>query len=452
MSKAKLPERMQRRFRGLCLEVYGELREAEAAGELPDVDTVFNSVGVGWLYPGWVTNLDNWARDSTTLLLLCGVLRETLSMIIRGDIPDCSERVFRLLLESFWGASVRNNPEGPSPHNDIYDVYSEIRKNEDRAGSSDTVNKGLGYLFWRLIPDMARARDIFPNDALWVRISIVFYDLCRRQDKLGWGEFKDGIGVFLSSLGDKQLSLLKGKFLRSVLVDEQGGSDVFVNPLGVIQALLVYAETPGGEPRFTRVEKNKLKGAFLENLKPLLDDDSDYMLDAVSIESVLRAHADLRCPFRLTDRELAEVIQICRDGCIEPVLLSSGAMSLDEFYKVFKRGGGMGKSKSDELPYELCMLGPGWVGVAERFIEALALDLEARGENPKVLKKHLLLAESPVEEWIFRRGRNFPQATLKGHEGDMLLLGKSFGEYRRTCIRRSSELVTNTLPGVQIGF
>ena len=372
-------------------------------------------------------------------------------MIIRGDITNCKEGVFKFLLEALWETISRNEPLGPSRHNDMYDVYAEIRRHEDKSLSIILSDIGLRYTFQKFVPNETYEYNIAPDDTLWTRVSVVFYDLCRRQDKVGWGEFNYGIGGFLDSLEDEQLSVLKNRFLKKILVNKYGYSETSINPLGVIQALLVYAETPQGESRFETTEKQSLRGALLENLEPVMDNEGDYTLDVVSMESVLRAHADPLCPFRFSNRDMKQIMQICRMGYMEPALLSSGAIGFDEFYKLFKKGRERHKDGEKPLTYDICMPPVGCAEIAERFVEALINDLNSRGDNPEVLKKHGRVIEAPLQEWIsLRGGEDFPQAILAGWIESGVLLQDKFEEYNRVFMQKGVNLIERLNPGAEI--
>ena len=169
LTGASFSDALKELFKELCLKVYNELEKKERMEGLPPVDMALDSIGTGWSYPGWVTNLTDLSKDGATLPLLTGVLRETLSMIIRGDITNCKEGVFKFLLEALWETISRNEPLGPSRYNDMYDVYAEIRRHEDKSLSIILSDIGLRYTFQKFVPNETYEYNIAPDDTLWTR-------------------------------------------------------------------------------------------------------------------------------------------------------------------------------------------------------------------------------------------------------------------------------------------
>ena len=75
LTGASFSDALKELFKELCLKVYNELEKKERMEGLPPVDMALDSIGTGWSYPGWVTNLTDLSKDGATLPILTGVLR-----------------------------------------------------------------------------------------------------------------------------------------------------------------------------------------------------------------------------------------------------------------------------------------------------------------------------------------------------------------------------------------
>lgn len=404
--------RWRESMREFCLTVYSDLEKftqqlggEEQATKRSDILFLVEDafLGRGRRTPFTPERLPSAGLDNTALPFFHGVLRETLSMIIRGDIPDCSEDVFKLLLEAFWSCAVKNGPTGPSRHNDMYDIYTELKARQ-RTGECPAAlaSTGLEYAFSRMIPNDAEALGIPASNKLWEGISNCFLDMCLEQNETGWKNFGESGARLLRGLEKSQFGVLQQIFREELENDVPG-------IYGMYAVLLAFTALSGGWEAATGLaffNESNMKFRLLESMESTSSSDGsddDYVLDPLALYTVLRLSAEPAFPAAFSPAESEAMIKICLMAHADPVLVSSGKLSIGEFFDLLEGRDRFSITRAEDRFFQSLPLTPRWDDIMEQFFELLSADLKGRASSTTALKEHGKLLNSQLIDWWLRR-------------------------------------------------